>query len=129
MSETRVFLIEDEPDLRRVISRQLKKAGYAVEAAGDFFDALRCLRAGKFDVVVSDVLMPGMTGFEGIEALRRFSDVPIILMSGCADEEMLKDALLLGASELVAKSDGFQALTKAVAACVDSSKHGPQSGA
>ncbi len=43
-------------------------------------------------------------------------------MSGCADNEMLKDALLLGAAELVAKSDGLHALEQAIAACVDVAK-------
>lgn len=122
MGGARVFLIEDEPDLRRVISRQLEKTGYAVESSGSFLDALRRLKTGKFDVVVSDVLLPGMSGFSGIEALRRFSDIPIILMSGCADNEMLEDALLLGAAELVAKSDGLHALKKAIAACVGASE-------
>ena len=117
MGAKRVFLIEDEECVRRVISRTLERAGFAVQSAENVEAALPAIEEGSFDAVVSDVVLPGMTGFQAIGAIRRFTDIPVILMSGAADDDMLKDALSLGAAALVPKGEGLGELTAALGRC------------
>ncbi len=64
----------------------------------------------RFDLIMLDVVLPGMTGFAAIAALKRMVDVPIVMMTGHADEEARKGAELLGADALVAKPVDFGTL-------------------
>jgi two-component system NtrC family sensor kinase len=66
-----VLLIDDEEGLRRAVLSFLKRRGMHAIAVGDGSDALRVLRRERFDVIVSDVRMPGMSGGEFLERLRR----------------------------------------------------------
>src|SRR5829696_2166011 len=66
----RVLLIDDHPKLLRALSKILMQGGYAVETAPDGRAALEHLRAHSFDVIVSDIMMPHMTGIELLRAVR-----------------------------------------------------------
>jgi len=60
----RVLLVDDDPIVRKLISRYLVAAGYVVQTAVDGLDALGKLRAGPLDLIISDLKMPRMSGFE-----------------------------------------------------------------
>jgi len=87
----RVLLVDDEPLVRKLISGYLVAAGYVVRAAVDGLDAIGKLRGGLPDLIVSDLNMPRMTGFEFLDVVReRFPQIPVVVISGGAADEMPK---------------------------------------
>ena len=79
----RVLVVDDEPTLVKGYLRVLGKAGYEAEAASNGLEALQCWERGEFDLIVSDISMPGMTGLELLRAVRRRDvDMPVILVTG-----------------------------------------------
>ena len=85
----RVLLVDDDPLVRKLISGHLVAAGYVVWTAVDGLDALGKLREGLPDLIISDLVMPGMSGFELLDVVRiRFPQIPVILISGAAIDEM-----------------------------------------
>jgi DNA-binding NtrC family response regulator len=79
----RVLLVDDQPELRRLLRRTLIRAGHAVVEAADGRVAVELAQRLRFDVVISDVAMPDMTGVELLEALRELDpDLPVVLTSG-----------------------------------------------
>ena len=85
----RVLLVDDEPLVRKLISRYLVAAGYVVRVAVDGLDAIGKLRAGLPDLIISDLNMPRMSGFELLEVVRkRFPQIPVIVISAVAADEM-----------------------------------------
>jgi EAL domain-containing protein (putative c-di-GMP-specific phosphodiesterase class I) len=100
----RVLLIDDHPKLLRALSKILMHAGYAVETAPDGRAALEHLRAHSFDVIVSDIMMPHMTGIELLRAVRELDlDVPVILMTGAPDLKSAAIAVEFGAFRYLQK--------------------------
>jgi CheY-like chemotaxis protein len=86
---SRVLLVDDDPLIRKLISGYLVNAGYVVRMAVDGLDALRKLRAGLPDMIISDLNMPQMSGTEFLDILRvRFPQIPVIVMSATAPDQM-----------------------------------------
>ncbi|MGH9522940.1 MAG: response regulator [Terriglobales bacterium] len=93
----RILLVDDEPSIRFVLGAVLEQAGYKVDSAEDGFVALRKLQSAMPDLVVTDLRMPNMNGFELLSVLRtRFPQLPTIAISGeflrSADESPIADA-------------------------------------
>ena len=86
-----VLLVDDEPGMLETLGDILRAAGYAVTTANDGDQALECMRAGGFDVVVMDVRMPGR---DGVSVLVESGapPPPVILMTAYALEERLREA-------------------------------------
>ena len=104
MSLGRLLLVDDEPTLRRVISRSLVKAGFEVTEAQNGRAALQRLEAEHFDAVISDVRMPSMTGLELLDRLQHDApDMPIVLMSGSTEVANARAAAELGAFDYLPK--------------------------
>jgi DNA-binding NtrC family response regulator len=79
----RVLLVDDQPELRRLVRRGLIKAGYVVVEAWNGRVAVELAQQVLFDVVISDLHMPDMSGFELLEALQELDpDLPVVLTSG-----------------------------------------------
>ena len=79
----RILVVDDEPHILRLIQVSLERYGFVVETAGNGPEALTSLRAHRPDVLVSDVMMPEMDGYELLANVRRdpsLADLPIILM-------------------------------------------------
>lgn len=80
---SKILIIDDEEDVRIVLSMTLKRAGYSVLVAADGREALELLDETTCDLVITDVIMPGMDGVAVVEELRRRSpEVPVIVISG-----------------------------------------------
>ncbi|HZI14480.1 MAG TPA: histidine kinase dimerization/phospho-acceptor domain-containing protein, partial [Myxococcus sp.] len=102
----RVLLADDNADMRAYVLRLLSDAGWTVEAVRDGTEALEALRAQAPDLVLSDVMMPGLDGFGLLAALRadpRTADVPVILLSARAGEEATVEGLEAGANDYLVK--------------------------
>jgi CheY-like chemotaxis protein len=86
---SRVLLVDDEPQIRKLISTYLVAAGYVVQTAVDGLDALRKLRAGLPDLILSDRNIPRMSGLELLAVVRkRFPQIPVMVISSVAADEM-----------------------------------------
>jgi CheY-like chemotaxis protein len=83
MQPKKILLVDDEPNIRLVLSAVLERAGYVVESAEDGFLALRTIQHTKPDLVITDLRMPNMNGFELLSVIRtRFPELPTIAISG-----------------------------------------------
>jgi CheY-like chemotaxis protein len=88
------LLVDDDPFVRRLVCRYLVAAGYVVRMAVDGLDALNELRLGLPDLIISDLIMPRMTGIELLEVVRkRFPQIPVIVISAVAADEMPEEVL------------------------------------
>jgi|ERR1700683_344406 DNA-binding response OmpR family regulator len=99
----KVLIADDDADLRELIAFTLTQAGYFVLKAGDGPAALRLFTQEAADLVVLDINMPGMSGFEVCEAIRRDSRVPVMMLTVRGEEEDLVRALGLGADDYLTK--------------------------
>lgn len=99
----RVLVVDDDADARLAARRALERAGFAVGEAADGETALAAAAADSPALVLLDLLMPGMSGFEVLTELRRRSDVPVIVLSGRGEESERVLALEIGADDYVVK--------------------------
>ncbi len=111
-----VLLVDDDKLVLRAVERILVAGGYTVEKASDAQHAAREAMAGGYDVVLSDIHMPGMTGTEMLAVLRSYDcDIPVILMTGAPTIDTARDAVELGAVQYLTKPIDRNALLRAVA--------------
>jgi len=114
-SKGRVLLVEDEAALRRAFARMLEEAGFTVVQAADGRQAIDALAAGAFEVVLTDVSMPGMDGIQLLRAAReRDLDVPVILISGNPTVESAVQAVQYGALQYLIKPVDSRSLVEIV---------------
>lgn len=114
MQSKRILIVDDEPVIIQVISRQLKDKGCVVRSAGSAEDAILLARENLFDLILLDMNLPGASGFSVINVLKSLIDAIILIMTGHADEEIRKDAILLGEAELIEKPFEHQQLMSAI---------------
>jgi two-component system chemotaxis sensor kinase CheA len=104
----RILLADDSVTSRMLLKNILESGGYQVTTAIDGMEAFTTLRAGEFDLVVSDVEMPRMDGFEFTAKIRtekRFSDLPVVLVTALGSREHRERGIDVGASAYIVKSD------------------------
>jgi putative two-component system response regulator len=117
---TRILVIDDEAVIRMLVVEILESAGYDVTSAESAERALALLDKEEFDLVVSDVIMPGLSGLELLEAVRiRRASLPVVLVTGAGTYETLSQALTRGAAGLVTKPFAHSDLQSAVADALD----------
>ncbi len=98
-----VLVVDDEPRMIRFIRMNLELEGYRVIEASDGLEALEQVRKNLPDLVIMDVMMPKMDGFETLRVLREISTVPVILLTVRSDEEDRIHGLEAGADDYVTK--------------------------
>src|SRR5215472_13690028 len=99
----KILAADDDRDLRELIGFTLSQAGYLVLKAGDGPGALKTFEEESPDLVVLDINMPGASGFQVCEAIRKRSRVPVIMLTVRGEEEDLVRALELGADDYLTK--------------------------
>jgi DNA-binding response OmpR family regulator len=100
----RLLIVEDEPAIRMGLTDVFVYHGYEVEAVADGREGLEKARSGRFDLVLLDVMLPGLNGFEVCERIRRDDpEQPIILLTAKTADEDIIQGLALGADDYVAK--------------------------
>ena len=107
----RVLVVDDDPTVSDVVRRYLERAGFVVEKAGDGPTALRFASERPPDLVVLDLMLPGMSGLEVCERLRRSSDVPVIMLTALGEESDRVVGLENGADDYVTKPFSPRELT------------------
>ncbi len=111
-----ILVIDDEEVIRSLIVEILETAGHDATGAESAERALELLDAGEFDLVVSDVIMPGLSGLELLELVEsRSASLPVVLVTGASTYETLSQALTRGAAGLVTKPFAHADLQSAVA--------------
>jgi EAL domain-containing protein (putative c-di-GMP-specific phosphodiesterase class I) len=110
-----VLLVDDEPELLRGVCRGLKRQGYSVTEARNGEEAVRHLSRRAFDVVVSDIVMPGMDGIHLLKEIRQHDlHVPVVLMTGAPAVSTAVQALEYGAFHYLTKPVDPEALDQIV---------------
>ncbi len=82
-----ILIVEDDPDIQELLTAYLGSEGYQTEAASDGMEALDRFRAGAFDLVLLDVMLPKIDGFAVCELIRRESRVPVVMLTALDGEE------------------------------------------
>src|SRR4051812_39508509 len=104
MTKTRVLVVDDDADVRELISLVLSQAGYEVDEAADGFAALSKVSHVRPDVVVTDLRMPGMSGVDLLQRIRRIhGDVPVIIATGLETWDLCTAAESYGAVSCMVK--------------------------
>jgi len=105
MSEVATILVVDnEEKLRNLLLKVLEKEGYQVLMAGTNHEAFDLLANNNIDIVLLDVKMPKVDGFEFLKSIKKdYPDIGIIVMTAFGDAYTVRDALLLGADEYITK--------------------------
>jgi two-component system response regulator MtrA len=98
-----VFLVEDDPSIREVVGLGLTAAGFRVTTCGDGREGLMRQRQEGFDVVILDVMLPSLDGFEVCREIRKESRVPIVMLTARADTVDIVVGLESGADDYVPK--------------------------
>ncbi len=102
----KILLIEDDDMLRELITKKLTEGGYRVTQSIDGTNGLAAVSREKPDLVLLDIILPKMNGFEVLEKIKQdpaLSNVPVIMLSNLSQEENMEKALRLGASDYFVK--------------------------
>ncbi|MDQ6744725.1 MAG: response regulator [Actinomycetota bacterium] len=110
MSSARVLVVDDEPQIVRGLKVILRTAGYAVEAAASKAEAVAALAARPPDALVLDLVLPDGEGVELCQEVRRWSKLPIVVLSAVGDEREKVRALDAGADDYITKPFGTDEL-------------------
>ncbi len=115
--KSKVLVVDDEPGVRELLQDALSIAGYEVSVAEDGQRALTSLRKSKVDLVIADVNMPHLDGYEVVSRMRDGGDqTPVIFLTARNDRADVSHGLKLGADDYVMKPFGLEELTLRVAA-------------
>ncbi|MBU2899280.1 response regulator [Vibrio hepatarius] len=112
---TKILAVDDSVSIRQMVSHTLRDAGYEVETANDGRDALTKVASHKFDVVISDVNMPIMGGFELVKALRdkpQYKFTPILMLTTETSTEKKQQGKSAGATGWLVKPFNPETLLK-----------------
>ena len=102
-SKQKILVVDDEASIRRILETRLKMAGYNVVTAEDGEEAVDLFNKTNPDLVILDVMMPKMDGYEVTREIRRVSDIPIIILTALGDVSERITGLELGADDYVIK--------------------------
>lgn len=109
----RLLVVDDNENNRDMLSRRLRRQGFEVEVAESGHEALEKIENGRFELVLLDVMMPGMSGIEVLQAIRNshsIEELPVIMATARSDSQDIIDALELKANDYVVKPIDFPVL-------------------
>ena len=118
MTIAKILVVDDEPSIVNLVSSYLKAEGYEVFVASDGLAGMKAARAYKPDIIVLDIMLPGMDGLELLSRLRRESDAYVILLTARTEETDKIVGLAVGADDYVTKPFSPRELTARVKAAL-----------
>ena len=95
----RILIVDDEDKLRALVAKHARHAGYEIAECADGCAAVERCREGGIDLVVLDIMLPGLDGYEVLRAIRTFSDVPVLMLSVHGEEQDKVRGFKLGADD------------------------------
>ena len=101
--QKRILIVDDEEIVRNSLQRVLKEAGYDVVTAANGREALDKMSQLKIKLVLLDIKMPGLDGFQVLDLIRKSSNVPVIMLTAVKEVTTVRDTLSLGADDYVRK--------------------------
>ncbi len=99
----KILIVDDEEMIRRLIAKYAVFEGYTVDEAADGMEAVNKCRTGDYDIIICDIMMPELDGFSACREIRRFSDIPIIMLSARGEEYDKINGFGLGIDDYVVK--------------------------
>ena len=117
MEKKKILIIDDQGALKFVVKFDLEKAGFSVVTAGDGKQGIEVAREEKPDLIILDVVMPVMDGFEACRRLKNMEetkDIPIMFLTAKAKEEEMRKGLEYGAADYMLKPFNFKDLFKKI---------------
>lgn len=105
-----ILVVDDEETLRYLIREGVERSGYGCSVASDGIEALRILEEKDVDVVISDIMMPGMDGIELAKRIKEEHDADVILITGFIDEYSYDKVIEIGVSDFLEKPIGIEEL-------------------
>jgi len=110
MKETRILIIEDDPKIVRFLELEQQHEGYEVESAYNGRTGLEMIISGGYDLVLLDVMLPEISGFEVLRRIRQDKDIPVIMLTAKDDVTDKVKGLDLGADDYVTKPFAIEEL-------------------
>ncbi|MBE6562887.1 MAG: response regulator transcription factor [Ruminococcaceae bacterium] len=99
----KILVVDDEEMIRKIVSKYAVFEGHSVTEAADGMEAIELCRNGSFDIMIIDIMMPELDGFSACREIRKFSDVPIIMLSARGEEYDKINGFELGVDDYVVK--------------------------
>jgi CheY-like chemotaxis protein len=124
----KILAVDDETDVLLVIKTALLSEGFEVTSATNGREALEKIPAEKPDLVILDVMMPGMTGFEVLEKMKAdpaMAHIPVIMLTGLSERSKIREALESGTDYYIVKPFDFHDLMSKVNDALNSSTNDP----
>jgi two-component system KDP operon response regulator KdpE len=106
----KILIVDDKAEITWLLQRALSEDGYEAEVAHDGQEGLRKAHSFRPDLIVLDIMMPGMGGLDMLTRLREFSDVPVIILTAMDSEDEKVHGLHIGADDYVTKPFGIREL-------------------
>ena len=126
MSGRRILVVDDDRDIRKLVAELLRRAGHDVREAENGRAGLRALHASPPDLVLLDVSMPDLDGWQTLERIRDLTDVPVLMLTARGDELERVRGLQAGADDYVTKPFGRQELVARVQALLRRAERRPE---
>jgi DNA-binding response OmpR family regulator len=125
----RILVVDDEPSILELVAYNLRRAGFEVLTADNGEDGLRIAREEEIDLVILDVMLPGIDGFEVLRALRRHSELPVLMLTARGEEIDRVVGFEIGADDYVTKPFSPQELVLRIRAVLRRAQSPPVTGA
>ena len=126
MIQQSILIVDDEGPMRKLLSSNLKATGYTVRTAADGAEAMKLMEEHTFDLLLLDINMPGLSGVQVLQAVRRGAELPVMMLSGRGRERDKVEALDLGADDYLTKPFGIGELLARVKALLRRGTPGPR---
>src|SRR6266849_4926863 len=113
MSAEKLLVVDDEQSMTQFLGIVLRKEGYQVTTVNRGRDALERVKAENFDVVITDIKMPGMDGIQLLQGIKKHdATLPVVIMTAYASQQSAIDAVNLGAFQYLIKNDEIKLVVR-----------------
>lgn len=119
MSKKRIVLVEDEKDMAELVALRLKREGYTTEVAHDGLAGIKLIRSSPPDLVLLDIMLPGLSGTEILQEMRkdpRLAAIPVVMLTAKAEDSDVVVGLQFGADDYITKPFNMSVLMARIAA-------------
>ena len=117
-----ILIVDDDESSREMLTRRLRRCGYTVSAVGNGLQALSLARSQRFDLLMLDMIMPGLDGFQVLAKLKAdvtLRDIPVIMLSALDEENGIARCIEMGAEDYLAKPFNSTFLRARIGACLE----------